>query len=451
MNDSEKLPPHNLETEQAVLGSLLIDRDAIALVADRLKPEAFYFAPNATIYRAMLALWNVRRPCDFVILTDLLGSRGKLDEVGGVAYISSLLSVTPTSVHVEHYANSVNEYARRRALIDAGAEMVRVGYADGPEPDYDGVWASSRARIVEHDPGDKPLDTRVDALVEELRETAFRRWDGEVDDRILTGVNDVDRMTGGMGKRELWIVAARPSMGKSALMIHMARRSRALIFSLEMPRTQILNRMVSAEAGVPYAVATSVVGDMSQREKWLAASERVAQMPMMIVDSPGMTTAKVQAISARAIAEQGINAVYIDHLNYLSDSFRSSNEQEKTGELVRRCKHLADALDVPVMLLSQLNRESENRNGCMPYLSDLRSSGRIEEDAHFVGLLYRRHYYSERGMIEVKPDLDWVPQTDWQQVQLIVAKNRNGETGTAFLGWEAKAMRFHETSERNAA
>lgn len=451
MNTPERLPPHSIEAEQSVLGSLLIDRDAIALVADRLKPEAFYFRQNQTIYRAMLALWQVRRPCDVVTLSDLLRSRGKLDEVGGIAQITAILTAVPTAIHVEHYADIVNEHARRRAWIQAGTEMVKAGFADGPEPDYDAGVIGARTMVSAFDPGDKPLDSRVAALMDELRETAFRRWEGETEDRILTGVNDVDRMTGGMGKRELWVIAARPSMGKSALMLHMARRSRSLIFSLEMPRTQILNRMVAAEAGVPYAIATSVVGDHDKRSRWLEATERIAQLPMTIVDSPGMTTAKIQAIAARAIAEQGTNVVYIDHLNYLSDQLRTSNEQEKIGELVRRCKHLADVLDVPVVLLSQLNREAESRQGCVPYLSDLRSSGRIEEDAFFVGLLYRRHYYSERNMVDPKPELDWIPQTDWQSVQLIVAKNRNGETGTAYLGWEAKSMRFHEASERRIA
>jgi replicative DNA helicase len=284
-----------------------------------------------------------------------------------------------------------------------------------------------------------------------VQETAIRRWSGDLDDRIPTGISEIDQMTGGMGRRELWIIAARPSMGKSALMLHMAKNMRSLIFSLEMPVNQILNRMVAAEAGVPYSVATSQVGDVKQREAWLAASERVGRLPMMFNDSPGMTTARIQGIASRAIAENGVNAIFIDHLNYISDHFKSTNEQEKTGEVVRRCKHLADMLDVPVVLLSQLNREAESRQGCMPYMSDLRSSGRIEEDAHFVGLLYRRAYYSERSMVDPKPELDFVHATNWQNVQLIVAKNRNGETGTAFLGWEAKSMRFHDLGERRIA
>jgi replicative DNA helicase len=248
-----------------------------------------------------------------------------------------------------------------------------------------------------------------------------------------------------MRRRELWVIAARPSMGKSALMLHMARRTRALIFSLEMPAEQVLNRMICAEAGVPYGVAYQQIGDLDQRDRWLAASERLERMTGMIVDKPGMTTAKMQAIASRAIAEHGINAVYIDHLNYVSDQFRFGNEQEKTGELVRRCKQLANVCDVPVVLISQLNREAESREGCMPRMSDLRSSGRIEEDADFVGLLYRRLYYVNRGMIDAKPELDWVTASNRQKVQLMVTKNRNGETGTAWLGWDASAMSFHET------
>jgi replicative DNA helicase len=448
VTDREPLPPHDSDAEQALLGSLLIDRDAIAGVVESLKPEAFFLSANATIYRAMLGLWAVRRPCDLVTLSALLASRGKLDEVGGAAYLSALMASVPTAVHLHHYADIVNEHARRRALIDAGSMMVATGYAKVAEPDYDRMMVDARSSISAFDPLDRPADEQVDALIDNLRQTTFKRWSGDyVDDTTPSGIEQIDRLTGGgMRRRELWVIAARPSMGKSALMLHMARRTRALIFSLEMPTEQVLNRMICAEAGVPYQVAYQQVGDLDQRNRWLAASERLEKLTGMIVDKPGMTTARIEAITSRAIAEHGINAVYIDHLNYLNDQFRYSNEQEKTGELVRRCKQIANVCDVPVVLISQLNREAESREGCMPRMSDLRSSGRIEEDADFVGLLYRRLYYVNKGMIDAKVDLDWVTASNWQKVQLMVAKNRNGETGTAWLGWEAASMRFHEVA-----
>lgn len=448
MTESISLPPHSAEAEQAVLGSLMIDRDAIAIVAESLKPEAFYLGVNSTIYRAMLALWQVRRPCDVVTLAALLDSRGKLDDVGGLAYLSSFLDITPTAAHLEHYANIVNEHARRRALIVAGSEMVQLGYRKGPEPDYDQVVVDARSSISGFDPLDKPAGDQIGSLVEELRDLTFRRWDNQIHDEVFrTRIDQLDAMTdGGMRRRELWIYAARPSMGKSSLMLHTARHQRAVIFSLEMPRDRILNRMIAAEAGVPYAVATTIVGDVRQRDRWIEASEKIEKLPIMLIDSPGMTTAKIESITARAVAEQGVDVIYIDHLNYLFDQFRYSNEQEKTGELVRRCKHIADAQNVTVVLLSQLNREAETRTGCMPHMADLRSSGRIEEDADFVGLLYRRLYYVGRGMLDGKPELDWVPNTQLQKVQFMVAKNRNGDTGTALLGWEAPSMKFHEAA-----
>src|SRR4029450_10833764 len=307
--------------------------------------------------------------------------------------------------------------------------------------------------IAAFDALDQPGDDAVDVLINDLRDSTFRRWSGDlVDETVRTGIDQIDDMTGGgMRRRQLWVIAARPSMGKSALMLHMARRARSLIFSLEMPSEQILNRLIAAEAGVPYSVAYQRVGDVLQRDRWLEASEKLEKLPIMLVDSPGMTTAKIQAITSRAIAERGVNAVYIDHLNYLSDQFRYSNEQEKTGELVRRCKQIANVCDVPVLLVSQLNREAENRSDCKPHMSDLRSSGRIEEDADFVGLLYRRLYYVGRGMLDDKPDLDWVKDTQLQKVQLMVAKNRKGDTGTAWLGGGRRCMKFYEVWEERAA
>lgn len=444
------LPPHNLEAEEALLGSLLIDRDAIAAVADDLTPEAFFHHPNGRIYKAMLWLWQQRRPCDPVTLMDALEQYRVLDQVGGRAYVARLMESAPTAVHAPHYAAIVNGYAARRAGIDACSDVVKRAYAG--DVDWDEAAVEIRRSpepFTAQSTNPAPLAERVDAFVD----LTLRRWDGEIVESVVTtGIESLDRMlSGGMRAQELMVIGARPSMGKTALMLHMARRTRSLVFSLEMPERQVLNRLISAEAGVGFDVAMQHVGDAEHRDRWLKASERVASWPVTIVDTPGMTTARIEAMVERQMGTQPVDAVYIDHLGYLADQFRYTNEQEKTGELIRRCKLLARRCSVPVVVLSQLNRDVESRQSCVPYMSDIRSSGRVEEDADVVGLLFRRRYYVEKGMVSEKPEEDWITATDWERVVINVAKNRNGPVGSVEMGWEAAAMRFHDPRERRAA
>lgn len=451
MNDH--LPPHDAEAEAAVLGSVLKDPDAIALLDRVLIPEAFYLSANRTIFEAMLGLFAARRPAEETILAGLLNSRGRLDEVGGLGYLRDLQSAATTPYYVEHYADVVNEKARRRALIDAAAELVRAGYDGNQEPDHDAIVQAARIQLAKFGGSADGLLSPKE-MIELLREKTLRRWAGEnVDDATPTGVISLDGMTGGgMQRSQLWVVAGRTSMGKSAFALHMARtRVPSIFFSIEMPAGMALNRMICAEARVPYAVNSSVIGDVNQRNAWLNAAERLEHWPVHIVDSEHATTLRqIESITEQIRESSDIRVIYIDHLTELTDQFRTASEHEKVGELAARCKRLAQRLDITVVLLSQLNREAEGRNGCVPHLSDLRSSGRIEEVADVVALIYRRMYYSAKGMVDTNPKLDFFGETGFENVQVIVAKNRNGETGTLNLGWDPKPMRFLESWERAA-
>lgn len=444
---TDQLPPHNLEAEQAVLGSMLIDPDAIATVADWLKPESFFHGPNGTIYHAMTALWSVRKPTTVVTLCDLLRVRGKLDDVGGAAYVSSLIAAVDSPFYVAHHAEIVQRCARQRATIEAACRIVATAHVDDLPADDAGLLI--RQAVEPFGGANDQRPTHAEAT-DALRSTVLERWAGRLQETVVsTGIAHLDQLLGG-GLRggELSIWAARPSIGKSGLMLAVARLHRSLVFSLEMPRDVSLNRLISSQAGVSYDVAMRSVGDIEHRNAWLNASAEVESWPLTIVDDV-RTTVGIEAMVQRTKAERGVDVVFIDHLGWLSDRFAGkASEYEKMSFFSRRCKEIARHCDVPVVALSQLNREVEHRTGCLPYMSDLRESGKIEEDADHVILLYRRRYYSERNMGGLKPDLeDYIAgRPAWDRLNLNLVKNRNGAVGSVDVGWEGKTMRVHDLS-----
>ena len=442
---SDPLPPHSIEAEQAVLGAILIQPDIIATLPEQLTPDAFFHGPHGTIFAAMRALFQAKRVPDYTTLVDLLQARGKLDEVGGLAAISSLLSSVVTAVYVGEYVDIVLRDARKRSLINAATDLVQLGYrATEAEPDYDAVLTTVRSKIAAFD-AHASATGGIAEHVDSLEEQTLRRWSGDLEDDVVpTGIPSVDALaSGGMRAGELWVLAARPSMGKTALMLHMARRCRSLVCSLEMTAQAVTNRLISTEAGVPYDLAMRRMGDLTARNRWLEAAAMIRSLPMTIVDATS-TTSRIEALAHRLKADQGLDAIFIDHLDHLSDRIRTDSPYERASELIMRCKQLAMATGVPVLVLSQLNRAAEERPTCLPQLSDIRSSGRIEEFADVVGLMFRRRYYVERGRLDATTE-DYVSLTSNQErVQVDIAKNRNGQIGLALMGWEPKAMRFHE-------
>ena len=443
MND--RLPPHNIDAEQAILGAILLNPDVLATMSDRLTPDAFFHSANATIFAAMQALFRVRRIPDFTTLTDLLQARGKLDQVGGVAYIASLASSVSTWVYVGEYVDIVLRDARKRALIDGAAEPVGLGYRQTEEePDYDAVLRRTRERVAVFEPG-TVTGAGISDHVDALEDVTLRRWAGELaDDVISTGIPSVDHLaSGGMRRKELWVLAARPSMGKTALMLHMARRCRSLIFSLEMSAEAVTNRLISTEAGVPYDVAMKAMGDLAMRNRWLEAAQLVRSLPITIIDA-STTTGQIETTALKLASDQGLDAVFVDHLDHLADRIRTESAFERASELIKRCKGVAMTTGLPLLVLSQLNRAAEERPTCLPQLSDIRTSGRIEEFADVVGLMFRRRYYVARQKLDAGPE-DYVsPSSNLERVQVDIAKNRNGEIGLALMGWEPRAMRFHD-------
>lgn len=446
----DRLPPHNLEAEQSVLGSLLIDQDAVAQVCDRLIPEAFYIAANATLYRALLALWKARRPANVVILTELLERRGKLDEVGGAAYISHLLASTPTALYVNHYADIVLNCAKRRALIDSGTDLVRAAYADDlPIDDAVGMVRRSVEPFAT-----EPITSDGGLFADTMdghRQRVEDRWHGRLDEHVVpTGIPSVDRLLlGGFRGGDLVFIGGRPGSGKTSWMLQLAQRAarltkkRSLIVELEMSPEALRDRAIAAEAGVPFRTAYDQVGDQAARERWLEASAALEWVP---VDIQRLTTTdRIAAYCESAMASEfPVGAVFIDHIDYLQDRIQTDSAERRTAELTRACKRIATGLNVPTVVLSQLNREVEAHAPFTPALKHFRQSGAIEQDADHAFLLYRRKYYVDKQMLEADSSRDYITASPLHRVELIVAKNRNGEVRTIELGWEPDSMTFRE-------
>ncbi|MGA7670177.1 MAG: replicative DNA helicase [Nitrolancea sp.] len=430
----EKLPPHNMEAEQSVLGSLLIDRDAVIRIASFLKPMDFYSSGNGLIYEAILDLYNRRVPPDFVTIVDELTRRDRLQDVGGIAYLTELINAVPTAVHIEYYGHIVERTATLRRLIDAGATIVGIGYDDSIEIE-DALDRSERAifDVSQH------RTVRDFVGIGEVLETYFDKLDtiqqhrGEVVG-VPTGFADLDKLTGGLQRSDLVILAARPSVGKSSLQLGIAhnaavRHGKTIgIFSLEMSAEQLVQRLLAMETGVDSHRLRLGFIDDSEWDQISRAFGRLAEANIFIDDTPGISSMELRSKSRRLMAERGLDMVIVDYLQ-LMQGRRSENRVQEVSEISRSLKGLARELNIPVLALAQLSRAVESRTDHRPVLSDLRESGSIEQDADIVMFIYREEMYDreteKKGIAEI-----------------IVAKHRNGPTDSVNLRFFERTARF---------
>ncbi len=430
----ERLPPHNLEAEQSVLGSLLIDRDAIIRVAAFLRPEDFYLGSNGLIYQAILDLYNRREPTDIVTLSDELQRRNQYDMAGGLSYLSSLLNAVPTAVHIEYYARIVERTATLRRLIDAGTKIVDIGFQEAIETE-DALDEAERAVFNVS----QRRQTKDFVSMGEVLDRFFDRIDylqqnrGEVVG-VATGFSDLDQITGGLQRSDLIIVAARPSMGKTSLALGMAygaavgHKKTVGIFSLEMSAEQLVQRVLSMETGVDTHRLRLGQIDDNEWDRISRAFGRLSEAPIFVDDSAAGSIMDIRSKARRLQAEQGLDLVIVDYLQLMSGR-RSENRVQEISEISRGLKGLARELNVPVVALSQLSRAVESRADHRPMLSDLRESGSIEQDADIVVFIYREDKYEEesekKGIAEI-----------------IIAKHRNGPVGSVNLRFFDKTARF---------
>ncbi|MFN8679184.1 MAG: replicative DNA helicase [Thermomicrobiales bacterium] len=430
----ERLPPHNLEAEQSVLGSLLIDRDAIIRVASFLKPEDFYLSANGLIYGAILDLYNRREPTDMITLSDELTRRAQYDQAGGLAYLSSLLSAVPTAVHVEYYARIVERTATLRRLIDAGTQVVDIGFREGIDTE-EALDAAERAIFDVS----QRRQTKDWTSMGEVLDKFFDQIDYLQQHRgdvvgVATGYSDMDQMTGGLQRSDLIILAARPSMGKTSLALGMAYGAAVVhkrtvgIFSLEMSAEQLVQRILSMETGVDSHRLRLGQIDDNEWDRISRAFGRLSEAPIYVDDSSSSSIMDVRSKARRLQAEQGLDLIIVDYLQLMSGR-RTDNRVQEISEISRGLKGLARELNVPVVALSQLSRAVESRSDHRPMLSDLRESGSIEQDADIVMFIYREDKYEEesekKGIAEI-----------------IIAKHRNGPVGSVNLRFFDRTARF---------
>jgi len=440
MATPDKMIPHNVEAEEAVLGSLLIDPEALFHVTPFLKGEDFYIQKNAWIYEAILALHERREPIDLVTLCDELERNEQLEELGGAAYITQLINAVPSAIHVEAYGHIVEQSAIRRRLISAASQIAQLAYQETEDIDQtvdraeQELFSVSQRRI-----------TRDLAPIQDVIRRYYDRIEylyahqGEPLG-VPTGYIDIDRLLGGLQRSDFIIIAARPSVGKTSLCLSIGRNAarhgqHVAIFSLEMSSEQIVQRLVSAETGID--TQRLRLGDL-QQDEWplfVQATGKLSDLPVFIDDTPSISVLQLRTKARRLHAEHGIDLVLVDYLQLMTGDIRSENRVQEVSYISRSLKALARELDVPVVAASQLSRAVEQRSEKVPVLADLRESGSLEQDADVVMFIYRDELYH--------------PDTEKQHIaDIIVAKHRNGPTGTVQLFFRNRLAQFLDAETR---
>lgn len=437
-----RLPPQNLEAEQAILGSVLLDREVIARVSPVVAPRDFYRERHALIYQVMCNLHERSEPVDYLTLIHDLDRADQLDAAGGAAYIAELLSVVPTPIHAELYAAMVAEAGVMRRLISAGGKMATLGY----QHEHDAETVLEKAEQLLLDVSSSRATVGARPAAEILRDyldhvEAIRSGDPSAY-AIPTGFHDLDRLLhGGMKRSDLVIVAARPSFGKTALALAFAANvamrlgAGVAIFSLEMSASQVIARIVSTESGIETDRIERGALSATEERRLGAVLGPVASAPIVIDDTSTLTPSELRSRVRRIQAEQPVDLVVVDYLQLMSTGKEGANRVHEISEITRQMKILAREQHVAVLLLSQLSRAVEQRNPKIPMLSDLRESGSIEQDADVVVFIYRDEKYNRESERRGLTDL-------------IVAKHRNGPTGLATLLFNERTMRFLDLEEQ---
>lgn len=440
----ERMPPHSIDAEEAVLGSILIDPEAIFRVSSFLKREDFYIVKNQWVWEACLALHERREPIDPVTLGRELEARGQLAEVGGLAYIQQLVNVVPTAIHAEGYGRIVERTALRRRLLAAASEIAQLAYDEAEEID-ETIDAAEQAlfgvsqRRISRDM--RPIADVIRDYYDRIEYLYEHRGEPL---GIPTGFVDLDKLLGGLQRSDLIIVAARPGVGKTSLMLNMAlsaaRRfhQRVAIFSLEMSNEQIVQRLVSGETGIDSQRLRLGTLEEDEWPLFVQATSALSETQVFVDDTPSISALQLRTKARRLHAEHGLDLIIIDYLQLMTGDNRSENRVQEISYLSRSLKGLARELSVPVLVASQLSRAVEQRSDKRPVLSDLRESGSIEQDADIVMFIYRDDVYDE--------------DSERRNVaELIVAKHRNGPTGTVELYFQKNLTQFRNALKRDIA
>jgi replicative DNA helicase len=438
----ERVPPHNVEAEESVLGSMLLSKDAIAEVLELLREDDFYRPAHRTVFRSVLELYGHGDAVDAVTVAEELRRNGALADIGGAPFLHTLVATVPTAANAGFYARIVKEAGVLRRLIDAGTQIVQLGF-ETPQDTESAVdraeslvYQVAQGRVTEDYHSLRDVLTGTLEAIERLHED-HREITG-----VPTGFPDLDRLTSGLQPSNLVIVAARPAVGKSTLGLDVARHAAVragvptVVFSLEMSRTELVQRLMCAECTVDMQRLRTGRMEESDWTRLTRSLGKLADAPLFIDDSPGTTMMEIRAKCRRLKQRHGLGLVVVDYLQLMQPSRRFENRQQEVSEISRSLKLLAKELEVPVIAISQLSRQTESRSDRRPMLSDLRESGALEQDSDVVLFIYRDELYDPESPRKGEADL-------------ILAKHRNGPTDTVTVTFQGQYSRFAPMAARS--
>ena len=430
-----RIPPHSVEAEQSVLGSILLDKEAMISVSETLVPEDFYKEAHKVIYESMLKLYNIQSEIDLITLTDELRDQGYLDDIGGIAYITSLSTVVPTTSNIKYYVYIVKEKSLSRQLISAANVIINLGYDGSAKVEY--VLENAEKKIFDISQERATNDFQpINQVISEALSMLEKLYEEKNDvTGLTTGFRDLNKKINGLQRSDLLLIAARPAMGKTAFALNLVQNAAlkgdasVAVFSLEMSKEQLVQRMIASQSTVELKkIKTGTLAD----NDWPRITDGMAILSgakIHIDDTPGIKISELRSKCRKLKIEKGLDLVLIDYLQLMEGEGQNESRQQEIAKISRSLKILAKELDCPVVALSQLSRAPEQRADHRPMLSDLRESGSIEQDADIVMFLYRDEYYN--------------PDTEKKNIgEVIVAKNRHGETGTVELVWFGGIQKF---------
>ncbi len=431
----QRVPPHSIEAEQSVLGAMLLDKESVAAASEVLRGEDFYSENHKRIYDTIIDVYDRGNPVDLVTVVEALRQRGYLANVGGGVYISDLSLAVPSTANIRYYIRIVEEKSTLRRLINASSEIMRESYE--ASEDMDIIIDHAEKKIFDissknNSQAFEPIKTILLDTYAKIEELTKNK--GKIVG-VPTGFKDFDQQTSGLGASDLVLIAGRPAMGKTSFAMNIAQYAAlhakipVAIFSLEMSKDQLVQRMLSSEANIELQKIRT--GDLTENDwiKLVQAAGPLSQAPIYIDDSAGITVMEIRSKARRLKLEHGLGMIVIDYLQLMSGRGKTENRQQEISEISRSLKALARELSVPVVTLSQLSRAPEARSDHRPMLSDLRESGAIEQDADVVVFLYRDEYYH--------------PDSEKKNIaEAIIAKQRNGPTGTVEVVWLGQYTKF---------
>ena len=443
---ADRLPPHDIEAEEAVIGSLLIDGEAMYQISEILSSEDFYEQRARWCYEACDLLFQRQEAINQVTLAHELSRLNHLDEVGGNAFLSHLVAVVPTSLHVEYYARIVSKSSVLRKLIRAASEISSIGYEEAADIEHSLDKAENILYAIRSHRERKDF-AHIGSILEDYLEDGGISGTASMDasvSPIPTGFTDLDRLLGGMQRSDMIVLAARPSVGKSTLVLNMVRHAASLgytsaVFSLEMSQEQLALRLLSSEAAVDsHRLRLGLVTETEER-KILEGIGALSELPIYIDDTPLLSISEMSSRSRRLNLDKGVDLIVVDHIQLARGSTRTDNRVQEVSEITRSLKGLARDLNVPVIAVSQLRRAVEDRTGHRPQLADLRESGSIEQDADVVAFIYREDMYYSEDEWDARFTGKPYPKNI---AEVILAKHRHGPIDTVNLFFREKLSRF---------